>query len=80
MRRVIELSASDPQVAATLLRVRNLLKPLSTLFRPRIMLAVLRQELTAFRRQPAVAETGSDMSAPVYRSTEPVLNKVEAER
>ncbi|HJT55022.1 MAG TPA: FAD-dependent oxidoreductase [Ktedonobacteraceae bacterium] len=53
-RRVIELAASDQRVAATLLRVRNLLKPLSTLFQPRIILAVLRWELAALRRQPPV--------------------------
>src|SRR5260370_15256303 len=54
MHRVIELTASDPRVTATLLRVRNLLKPLSTLFQPRIILAVLRQELAAFRQQPTM--------------------------
>lgn len=73
MRRVIELTASDPRVTATLLRVRNLLKPLSTLFRPRIILAVLRQELTAFRQQPTVR---APASAPVYSSNEPVHSKV----
>ena len=76
MRRVIELTASDPQMAATLLRVRNLLKPLSTLFRPRIILAVLRQELTAVRRKPAVTETASEGSAPVYSSYESLHSKV----
>src|SRR5205085_436768 len=40
MQRVIELTASDPHMTATLLRVRNLLKPLSTLFRPHFILAV----------------------------------------
>jgi 2-polyprenyl-6-methoxyphenol hydroxylase-like FAD-dependent oxidoreductase len=75
MRRVIELTASDPRMAATLLRVRNLLKPLSTLFRPRIILAVLGQELTAVRRKPAVTETASEGSAPVDRSDEPVHSK-----
>ena len=60
MRRVIELTASDPRVTTTLLRVRNLLKPLSTLFQPRIILAVLRQELAAFRRQPTVTAPASE--------------------
>src|SRR5579884_583202 len=64
MRRVIELSASDPSVTATLLQVRNLLKPLSALFQPRIILAVLRQELAAFRQQPTATAPASEVSAP----------------
>jgi len=76
MRRVIELTASDPHVTATLLRVRNLLKPLSTLFQPRIILAVLRQELAAFRQQPSVTVPASEVSAPVYSSYEPLHSKV----
>ena len=75
MRRIIELTASDPDMAATLLRVRNLLKPLSTLFRPRIILAVLHQELAAFRQRPAVTAPASEGSAPVDSSYEPVHNK-----
>jgi len=71
MRRVIELTASDPGLAATVLRVRNLLNPLRALFLPRIILATLRQELTAVKRQPAVTEVASEVSAPVYRSNEP---------
>ncbi len=62
MRRVIELTASDQRVTTTLLRVRNLLKPLSTLFQPRIILAVLRQELAAFRQQPTVTAPASEAS------------------
>ncbi len=65
MRRVIELTASDPRMTTTLLRVRNLLKPLSTLFRPRILLAVLRQELAACRQQPPVTGPASEESTPV---------------
>jgi len=76
MRRVIELAASDQRVAATVLRVRNLLKPLSTLFQPRIILAVLRQELAAFRQQPTVTAPASEGSAPVYSSYEPLHSKV----
>ena len=76
MRRVIELTASDPRVTATLLRVRNLLKPLSTLFQPRIILAVLRQELAAFRQQPTVTAPASEGSAPVYSSYESLHSKV----
>ena len=62
MRRVIELTASEPRMTATLLRIRNLLKPLSTLFQPRIILAVLRQELAAFRQQPTVTAPASEVS------------------
>jgi 2-polyprenyl-6-methoxyphenol hydroxylase-like FAD-dependent oxidoreductase len=76
MRRVIELTASDPHMAATLLRVRNLLKPLSTLFQPRIILAVLRQEMAAFTQQPSVTAPASEVSAPVYSSYEPLHSKV----
>ncbi len=76
MRRVIELTASDPRMAATVLRVRYLFSPLSTLFRPHIILAVLRQELTAVRRKPAVTAPASEMSAAVDRSNEAVHSKV----
>ena len=76
MRRVIELTTSDPRMSATVLRVRYLLNPLSTLFRPRIVLAVLRQELTAVRRKPAVTESASEMIAPDYGGHEPVQSKV----
>jgi len=74
MRRVIELTASDPRMTATLLRVRNLLKPLSTLFQPRIILAVLRRELSAFRR-PDVTAPAREGSAPVSSSYEPVRSR-----
>lgn len=76
MRRIIELTASEPRMTATLLRVRNLLKPLSTLFQPRIILAVLRQELAAFKRQPTVTAPASEVSAPVESSYEPLHSKV----
>jgi flavin-dependent dehydrogenase len=76
MRRVIELTASDQRVTATLLRVRNLLKPLSTLFQPRIILAVLRQELAGVRQQPSVTAPASEGSAPVSSSYEPLHSKV----
>ena len=75
MHRVIELTTSDPLVTATLLRVRNLLKPLSTLFQPRIILAVLRQEMTAFRQQPTMTAPASEETSPVYSSNEPLHNK-----
>jgi 2-polyprenyl-6-methoxyphenol hydroxylase-like FAD-dependent oxidoreductase len=76
MRRVIELTASDSRMTATVLRVRNLLKPLSTLFQPRIILAVLRRELASFRQQPTISAPVSERSTPVYSSNEPVHSKV----
>jgi hypothetical protein len=76
MRRVIVLTASDPRVTATLLRVRNLLKPLSTLFQPHIILAVLRQELATFSQRPAVTVPAREVSTSVYSSNEPVHSKV----
>jgi 2-polyprenyl-6-methoxyphenol hydroxylase-like FAD-dependent oxidoreductase len=76
MRRMIELTASDPRMTATLLRVRNLLKPLPTLFQPRIILAVLCQELAAFRQQPSVIVPASDVSEPVDSSYEPLHSNV----
>ncbi len=39
----------------------RLLKPLSTLFRPRIILAVLRRELASFRQQSAVTAPASEV-------------------
>jgi 2-polyprenyl-6-methoxyphenol hydroxylase-like FAD-dependent oxidoreductase len=75
MRRVIELTASDPRMSTTLLRVRNLLKPVNTLFRPHIILAVLRQELAVFRQQPTVTAPESEVSIPVYNSYEQLHNK-----
>ena len=79
-RRFIELTASDQHVATTLLRVRNLLKPLSTLFQPRVILTVLRQELAAFRRQPTRDSVASEVSALINSSYEPLHCKVEAGR
>jgi 2-polyprenyl-6-methoxyphenol hydroxylase-like FAD-dependent oxidoreductase len=76
MRRVIELTVSDSRMTATVLRVRNLLKPLSTLFQPRIILAVLRRELASFRQQPTISAPVSEGSTPVYSSNEPVHSKV----
>jgi hypothetical protein len=76
MHRVIELTAYDPRMTATLLRVRNLLKPLSTLFQPRIILAVLRQELAAFRQQPSVIVPASEGSEPVESSYKPLHSNV----
>jgi hypothetical protein len=75
MRRVIELTASDPRMTASLWRVRHLLKPLSTLFRPHIILAVLRQELAVFRQQPTVTAPESEVSISAYNSYEQLHNQ-----
>lgn len=80
MRHVVELTAFDPGMAATLLRVRNLLKPLRALFQPYIILAVLRLELTDVRRKSAVTETAGAVSEPVSGRNESAHSKVEAQR
>jgi hypothetical protein len=46
------------------------------LFLPRIILAVLRQELAAFRQRPTVTVLASEVSAPAYSSYEPLHSKV----
>ncbi|GCE29976.1 hypothetical protein KDA_54600 [Dictyobacter alpinus] len=76
MRRVIEITASDVAMAASLLRVRNLLKPLSTLFQRRIILAVLRQELIAFRQQPTITKPANEESVLASSNDESVHSKV----
>jgi hypothetical protein len=52
MRRVIGLTASQPFVAAAFFQVYHLLKPLSSLFEPRIVWAVLSRELVSHRQKP----------------------------
>lgn len=50
LRRVVGLTASTPSVAAALFQVWHLLKPLRSLFEPRIVWAVLSKELFSRRR------------------------------
>jgi 2-polyprenyl-6-methoxyphenol hydroxylase-like FAD-dependent oxidoreductase len=52
IRRVIGLTASHPLVAAAFFQVWHLLKPLKSLFEPRIVWAVLSSELVARRQKP----------------------------
>jgi hypothetical protein len=61
-RRVIELTASNPLVTVRFFQVRHLLKPLATLFHPRIVWAVLSKEL-ASRRQKPVASPATDQAS-----------------
>ncbi len=52
IRRIIGLSASHPLVAAAFFQVWHLLKPLRSLFEPRIVWAVLSRELLSRRQKP----------------------------
>src|SRR5436309_4835185 len=52
IRRVIGLTASHPLVAAAFFQVWHLLKPLVSLFAPRIVWAVLNRELLSRRQKP----------------------------
>jgi len=45
-------------------------------FQPRFILAVLRQELAAFRQQPTKIARASEASEPVYSSSEPLHSNV----
>jgi hypothetical protein len=52
IRRVIGLTASHPLVAAAFFQVWHLLKPLGSLFEPRIVWAILSRELLSRRQKP----------------------------
>jgi 2-polyprenyl-6-methoxyphenol hydroxylase-like FAD-dependent oxidoreductase len=52
MRRVIGLTASHPQVAEAFFQVYHLLKPLTALFEPRIVWAVMSGELLSRQQKP----------------------------
>lgn len=54
-RRVIRLTASDPRVTAAFFQVQHLLKPLISLFEPRIVWAVLSRELFSRQQKPGVS-------------------------
>lgn len=53
LRQVVGLTASHPQVAAALFQVWHLLKPLRSLFEPRIVWAVLSRVFLSRRQKPA---------------------------
>ena len=65
IRRVIGLTASDPLVTAAFFQVWHLLKPLSSLFEPRILWAVLSKELLSRRQKPGVSLPLDVASSPV---------------
>ncbi|HEV8029234.1 MAG TPA: FAD-binding protein [Stellaceae bacterium] len=52
--KVFELSASDPRVYRAFMGLMHLVEPLSSVFRPRLALAVLRQALRSSRRRLAL--------------------------
>ena len=52
IRRVIGLTASHPLMAAAFFQVWHLLKPLRSLFEPRIVWAVLSRELVSRQQKP----------------------------
>ena len=53
IRRVVDQTASNPLVAMAFFQIYHLLKPMSSLFEPRIVWAVLRPELLIRRQKPA---------------------------
>ena len=64
IRRVIGLSASDPLVAAAFFQVWHLLKPLVSLFEPRIVWAVVSRELLSRRQKPGGSRPPDVASSP----------------
>ena len=68
-RRVIELTASNPLVTVRFLQVRHLLKPLATLFHPRIVWAVLSKDLPSHRQKPEALLPTNKVSTPLPTRT-----------
>jgi len=64
IRRVIGLSASDPLVAAAFFQVWHLLKPLVSLFEPRIVWAVVSREQLSRRQKPGGSRPPDVASSP----------------
>lgn len=63
-RRVISLTASHPFVTAAFFQVQHLLKPLGSLFEPRIVWAVLSSELGSRRHKPGVSRSPDVANSP----------------
>ena len=63
-RHVLELTASNPLVIANFFQVRHLLKPLSILFDPRIVWAVLSKGLSPHRQKPIALLTIDKVPSP----------------
>lgn len=68
-RRVIELTASNPLVTVRFFQVRHLLKPLATLFHPRIVWAVLSKDLASHQQKPEAPPTTNEVSSPLPTHT-----------
>ncbi len=64
IRRVIGLTASHPLVAAAFFQAWHLLKPLRSLFEPRIVWAVLSRELGSRRQKPGGSRPSDVTSSP----------------
>jgi 2-polyprenyl-6-methoxyphenol hydroxylase-like FAD-dependent oxidoreductase len=64
-RRVIELAASNPLVTVRFFQVRHLLKPLATLFHPRIVWAVMSKDLASPRHKPEAPLTTNEVNSPL---------------
>jgi 2-polyprenyl-6-methoxyphenol hydroxylase-like FAD-dependent oxidoreductase len=64
LRRVIGLTASHPPMAAAFFQVWHLLKPLSSLFEPRIVWAVLSSKLASRRQKPRVSRSPEAAGSP----------------
>lgn len=62
--RINELTASNPLVAAHFYQAMHLLKPPTILFDPRVVWAVLRQELASRRQKPGASLTTDEASSP----------------
>jgi hypothetical protein len=72
LRRVIGLTPSHPFVTAAFFQVWHLLKPLSSLFEPRIVWAVLSSELASRGQKPRISRSpeAADSPAPTRRLDE----------
>jgi 2-polyprenyl-6-methoxyphenol hydroxylase-like FAD-dependent oxidoreductase len=75
IRRVIGLTASNPLVTAAFFQVWHLLKPLVSLFEPRIVWVVLSRELVSRRQKP-----GGSMPPDVASSPAPMRPQDEGTR
>ncbi len=79
-RRVNELTASNPFVAGRFYQVLHLLKPSTTLFDPRIVWAVLHQELAQRRQTSAAAPAAAEADAPESNNHTPAQSVTYTQR
>jgi len=73
MRRIHELMASNPLVTLRGYQVLLLLKPLSVLFDPRIIWAVLGKELASRQQKPGAARSTHEASSSTPTPTEDII-------